>query len=152
SAANDCVPPSSDGAWTATGPVAATIIIELAAFAPYNVFGIYDVLHPDSRVTVFGGAASSGAATTFQLVPNGAGFDVLADNVIKALFASGEFVFFLSTPLHQSFFSQSVLNGDGGDHMYASRGNNPPFTSGSLAGTLFATSIYLLAFKDLPIP
>src|SRR5262245_37312624 len=151
SAANDCVPSSADGSWTAAGPVDATIIIELAGFADKNIFGIYDVSNPRSRVVAFGGAESSGATTTISLVPSGAGYDVFTDDVIKGHFDSSEFGFFLRAPRHKTFFSQSALNRDEADHMYAYRGNDSLFSTGPLAGTVFATSMYLLAFEDLPM-
>jgi hypothetical protein len=143
SAANDRV---SDALWTTQGRAAATIIVELAGFASSNLLGIYDPLNPKSRqVSVFAGSATSGSTTTLQLIPNGAGYDVIANDTVEGHFASSAFGFFLHTPQNQTFFSQPALNGDRADHMYAYRGNGGLFGAGLLAGTAFATSMYLLA-------
>ena len=152
SAANDCIPSAADGLWTAEGQAAATIVIELSKYAGKNILGIYDPLNPQSQVSIFPGAASSGATTTLELVSDGAGYDVMANDAVAGHFASSAFGFFIRTPRNRTFFSEPTLNTDQADHMYAYRGNGDLFTGGPLAGTLFATSMYLLAFENLRIP
>lgn len=152
SATNDCLASSADAVWTAPGQVVATIIIEIAGFSGSNSFGIYDPAHPTQQATVFTGSDGMGATATVQLVGNGAGYDVLVDNARAATFASNSFGYFLHTPENNTFFSQAALNSDAADHMYSYQGNGHSFTGGPLAGTSFATSMYLLAFEDLVIP
>ncbi len=153
SATNDCVAESADAVWRGGGETTANIIIELAGFAAENVFGIYDPSNPTTnQVTLFSGSSGAGSGALLSFVDNGSGFDVQANGVVEGHFASNEFGFFLRTPERNTFFSQSALNGDQSDHLYAYQGNGGLFTGGPLAGESFATSMYLLAFEDKLIP
>jgi Domain of unknown function (DUF4114) len=153
SATVDCVEPSADAVWRSDPEATATIIIELAGFAPNNVFGIYDPSNPTRQVTLFGGAAGAGSSVSLAFVAGDAsGFDVQVGGVALGQFASSDFGFFLRTPQHATFFSQASLNGDGADHLYVYQGNAQLFIGGPLAGVDFATSMYLLAFEDLRVP
>lgn len=152
-AAGDCVASSADMLWSAQGRAAASILVEIAGFAGGNVLGIYDPLNPESgRVSLFAGPDGAGSNTTFSLVSSGGGYDVVTNGRVEGHFASDVFGFYLRTPQHQTFFSEPSRNADRADHMYAYRGNGAAFSSGPLAGSVFAASMYLLAFEDLPIP
>jgi len=104
---------SPDAVWNIDGQQAfATIIIEIAGYANGNRFGIYDVNDPSKKVQIFGGAATTGANRTIQIVQGANGFDVKVNNSLKATFASQDFGFYLFTKVNQVFYSQSSLNPD----------------------------------------
>jgi hypothetical protein len=151
-AESDCIAEPADALWQGGG-AAATILIELAGFAADNVFGIYDPLDPQARqVALFGGRAGAGSSTSLAFVAAGSGFDVQTGGVTVSHFASADFGFYLRTPQQNTFFSQSSLNTDQADHMYAYQGNGDAFVGGPLADAAFATTMYLLAFEDLKVP
>ncbi|NJN52450.1 MAG: hypothetical protein HC809_12525 [Gammaproteobacteria bacterium] len=153
SATGSCLAADSDQQWTALGEAVATVIIELAGFADANTFGIYDVLDSSNRVTIFAGSANVGDSATIELMQSGSTYSVLAQGNYVSTFASRTFGFFLSTPEGYVFTSDPAHNSaDGADHMYAYQGTGATFTSGPLAATSFAESMYLLAFEDLLIP
>jgi hypothetical protein len=73
-------------------------------------------------------------------------------------FGSSVFGFYLSTPEDNPnnpgfdrsvYFSETGLNYDGVDHMFAYRGNGAPFQSGPLEGEIFAPDSLLIAWEDL---
>jgi len=152
SATNDCLPDGGDARWIATGQAVATIVIELAGFASQNTFGIYDVADPTKRATIFVGSDGVGTQDTVQIMQSGGHYSVFDNGVWAANFTSSTFGFFLSTPQNNTFTSDTSLNADGGDHMYAYQGNGATFSGGTLAGRTFATNMYLLAFEDLAFP
>ena len=152
SATNDCLPDGSDARWVATGQPVVTIVIELAGFASQNAFGIYDAADPTKRATIFVGSDGVGTRDTVQIMQSGNHYSVMDNGVWAANFTSSTFGFFLSTPQNNTFMSDTSLNSDGGDHMYAYRGNGATFNGGTLAGTSFAANMYLLAFEDLAFP
>src|SRR5882672_6336140 len=163
---SDCLPEGNDGRWQTTGTASATIVIELAGFASSNTFGIYDVLdplNPAKQLQLFGGAASAGATAFITFTASGGGFTVVIGwpgkpDRAPAKFGSTAFGFYLNTPEdnpntpasdRSTYFSQTSLNNDGTDHLYAYRGNGSPFLSPPLAGQKFATNGALLAWEDL---
>jgi hypothetical protein len=152
SATQDCLDEGADSNWTATGQAIATIVIELAGFSNQNTFGIYDAADPTRRATIFAGSDGAGTTDTVQIMQSGGHYSVFDNGVWAANFSSSTFGFFLSTPQNNVFTSNTALNSDGGDHMYAYRGNGGTFVGGTLAGATFASSMYLLAFEDLAFP
>jgi hypothetical protein len=152
SATQDCVNEGADSTWTATGQAIATIVIELAGFADQNTFGIYDAADATRRATIFAGSDAAGATATVQIMQSGSHYGVFDNGVWAADFSSSAFGFFLSTPQNNVFTSNTAFNSDGSDHMYAYRGNGGTFVGGTLAGSTFESSMYLLAFEDLAFP
>jgi hypothetical protein len=152
SATQDCLNEGSDSTWTATGQAIATIVIELAGFSNQNTFGIYDAADPTRRATIFAGSDGAGTTDTVQIMQSGNHYSIFDNGVWAANFSSSTFGFFLSTPQNNVFTSNTSLNSDGGDHMYAYRGNGGAFVGGALAGSTFAGNMYLLAFEDLAFP
>ncbi|HKE44014.1 MAG TPA: DUF4114 domain-containing protein [Steroidobacteraceae bacterium] len=165
-AGSDCVPEPNDGRWQTTGPASATIVIELAGFASQNTFGIYDVLdplNPAKQLQLFAGAAGQGSTAFITFTPSGSGYSVVIGwpgkpNRPAVTFGSAAFGFYLSTPEdnpntpavdRMMYFSQTSLNSDGTDHLYAYRGNGSPFLAPPLNGQTFATNGALLAWEDL---
>ncbi len=135
----------------ATGGAIANIQFELSAYANANSFGIYDIYNPASRLTIFSGG--DGAGTTGVL------FNLMGGNFCTATYTSGgfsastcasfatrEFGFFLNTPTGNTYYSQTLLNGDGVDHMVAFQGGP---TRGTIGGNPWLANEYLLAWEDL---
>jgi len=153
SASNDCLPDGGDAKWAATGQAVATIVIELAGFSAQNTFGIYDVADPSHRATIFAGSDGAGTTDTVQIMQSGNHYAVMDNGVWAANFSSPVFGFFLSTPQSNVFMSDTSLNADHGDHIYAYQGDgHSVFASGALAGQTFASNMYLLGFEDLAFP
>jgi hypothetical protein len=80
----------------------AEIIVEHAGYRNLNSFGIYDILDPSKRTTIFSGSAGAGAYKSFWPTD----------------FTSDLFGFYLDTP-DGIWFSQGSRNSDGADHMVA---------------------------------
>jgi Domain of unknown function (DUF4114) len=163
SAASACLPDGNDAAWSTVGSVTAIdIVIELAGNAASNTFGLYDLAHPDDesrRLTIFEGNDGTSAEATIRLRPMSGGRwrvsvlefnnpdDVAGWERLDNLTTSA-FGFYLGTSAG-TLYSQTALNGDDVDHLYAYRGNGAQFTGGPLAGTLFTPQDYILAWEDL---
>jgi Domain of unknown function (DUF4114) len=152
---NDGTGPGRDGAWQPTGQSSATILLELAGFADFNVFALYDPLNPANRLDVFSGGLGAGSTASLAF-ENVAGGTRITVNImgwpatpISAVFMSEAFGFLLSTPEGNTFFSQSSLNSDGADHSYAYVGNGASFLQGSAGGTRFGANDAILAYEDL---
>jgi hypothetical protein len=162
-AANSCVDDGSDVAWTTVGTTASTtILIELAGNASSNTFGIYDLNDPSRRLSVFEGndAASAFASLRLAQLANGSWrVSVREQNNpddpsgwTAMTIATSAFGFYLGTATQGTFFSNTALNTDGLDHLYSYAGTNTEFLSGPLAGEVFASQDYILAWEDLRAP
>lgn len=162
--ADDCVPDGSDLAWTTLGTVSEIdLVVELAGNASSNVFGIYDLANPNNRIVVFEGNDAAGATATIRLRNTSQGWQVRVQELNnptdpndqhtgdwdRMLVTTNAFGFYLATASNGTFFSNTGLNADGQDHLYAYRGTNTPFISGDLAGDLFNPTDYILAWEDL---
>jgi len=152
--ATDCLDDAEDSFWQQDGGTATTtIVVEIAGFAPRNVFGIFDSGDATNVVSVFDGVEGSGDSSEIEFSATDDGrYDVSIDQTPRASFTSDQFGFFLRTPQGNSFYSDTSLNEDRTDHMYAYLGNASavPFaTSSVLSGRYFSDSFFLLAFEDL---
>ena len=144
----------NDSKWrvTATGGSVSTVVIELAAFATTNTFGIYDP-HSNQSVELFNGAASIGSQVVLSVKDDGSIFVNFADTGIN--FTSNEFGYYLdaSASAQQGgglWYSDTAKNADNMDHMYAYQGTGTDTVKidGLSAGT-WTTSEYALAWEDL---
>lgn len=147
-----------DEIWTLTSTEmsANRMVFEFAGNANSNTFGVYDVTDANCtaasfascrKLTIFGGSASSGAASVlFESAPGA--FSVSGG--ASALFGSSTFGYFLSGA-GGTFFSQSALNEYGTDHLVAYQGQNQtmlwPYTS---TRRTWDPGQILLAWEDLP--
>jgi hypothetical protein len=152
-----------DAYWmqAASGASTATMIVELASFATGNIFGIYS---GGEYVPLFNGSANAGDQAFLSILSNG--------NVIVAYynyeggvlvstsggytgvdFAGNNFGFYLDSSSYANgglAHSDTSLNTDNLDHMYAYQGNNqdvvelPGFQAGK-----WTSGEYVLAFEDL---
>lgn len=161
---SDCVPDGSDVAWTTLGTIGEIdILVELAGNASTNVFGIYDLADPSKRIVVFEGNDVVGAEATIRLRNTVNGWQVRvqelnnptdpndqhANDWDRLLVSSSAFGFYLATASNGTFFSNTALNADGADHLFAYQGNGAPFVSGALEDEFFNASDYILAWEDL---
>jgi hypothetical protein len=156
---NDCLSdgagPGRDGNWQSTGASSATIMLELAGFADFNTFGLYDPANPHRRLEVFGGRLGPGS-TASLVFTNVAGGTQVAMSIVGSpaaprvvTFSSDAFGFFLSTPEGNTFFTQSSLNAGGADRTYAYRGEGQTFMRGPAVWTEFGANDAILAYEDL---
>ena len=145
--AADCI--ADDRTWSVPANLDATIVVELAGFAAQNEFGIYSAAAPAQRIELFGGPDGAGAGSTVRFSAVAGGYRISMNGRDEGQLNGDRLGFYLSTPTGDVFYSDPSLNGDRFDHLYAYRGTGGDFVSGPLAGTNFATSMYLLAFEDL---
>jgi hypothetical protein len=149
----DYLSDTNDTYWAigGTGGSVSTMIIELAGFAPGNVFGIYDATDETKMVTLFDGAAAAGSQALLSILADGSVVVNFADSGIN--FAANEFGYFLDSSVYETgglFYSNTSLNPDGEDHMFAYQGVGtdtvqiPPYAAGT-----WSSNEYILAFEDL---
>jgi len=125
------VPTLSDGAdayWSIdseTNSAAAKIVLENAAYAPQNTFGLFDKANPDNKLVVFLGSDDVGDLAVVSIVGSVSGGITVRtidlDNpaiVDQEVFASNSFGYYLTSP-EGTFYSNTLLNGDNFDHMLA---------------------------------
>jgi len=156
----DSLVEGADAYWSIGGnpSAAATIIVELAGWKPYNSFGIFDAADELNVAEVFSGADSEGgvAQGSTSMVTIEADGDVFVDNVYKATFASKNlFGFYLNAPQNPGgavFYSDTALNPDSPDpldHMFAFKGNDSDVIQiqGFNPGTWYDDD-YILAWED----
>lgn len=135
-----------------------TLIIELAGFANSNTFGIYQ---DGLSFELFDGAASTGAQTVLQVTGDGSVKINLVDTGVNLTINSEgkyDFGFYLDSSANSGgglFKSETALNADGVDHMFAYQGVGQDVDlDGSAADTTFGigeftTDEYILAWEDL---
>ncbi|MEZ5500748.1 MAG: DUF4114 domain-containing protein [Steroidobacteraceae bacterium] len=158
--------PNGDAVWTAAGSVSTSLLLEIAGFANSNNFGIYDPANPNNQLAVFLGANSPGdtAQLTFSPVSGGVQVGVVVRNSYGQItgqwqsgspFESTAFGFYLRTPQNNVFYSDSQLNPQQSDQMYAYRGNGGSFVSGPVyndgnpSNDIFGPTDAILAYEDL---
>ena len=146
-----------DSYWsiTATGQTATTLIIELAQFAGTNTFGIYDASSPVNKVQVFAGAATAGAQAVVSIKLDGSVFLNAADTGID--FAKNSFGYYVDATIGNAnpaaiWYSDTLLNSDGVDHMYAYQGKNDLVQLPLVAPGYWTPGEFVLAFEDLDPP
>ncbi len=140
----DCI---TDKWWSIAGSglSAATVIDEGSLYAATNVVGIYDAADPTNMVEIFDGAAESGVFNFVSVFDDGSVWVFGVDSGID--FADNKFGYYL-TSMDGTFYSDSSLNPDGLEYMYAYHGNGDqiqilPFSPGN-----FGPGEYFLAFED----
>lgn len=150
---NDALSDAADSTWaiTGSGGSVTTFIVELAGFALTNAFGIYDSTDENQFVTIFDGAATAGDQATVSILASGMVRINNSDTGIS--FGGNSFGYFLDSSARSDggkWYSDTGLNSDNMDHMYAYEGTNTdtiqidPFSAG-----LWTDKEYALAFEDL---
>jgi hypothetical protein len=148
----DALSDAADSHWsiTAAGGSVSTVIIELAAFANNNRFGVYDKENPANFIEVFSGPAGPGDQAVLSIKADGSVFLNLTDTGVD--FARNSFGYYLdSTTDGQSiWYSDTGLNLDQMDHMYAYQGQDiDTIQLPDLAPGVWTSNEYVLAFEDL---
>jgi len=162
-------PDLGDSFWSigGTGGSFQTVVVELAGFAEGNRFGIYDPTDATlgTKLELFAGSAIAGDSVLLQ-ISDVDGKIYLGQPAVYSgtQFAGNLFGFYLDSSLNSDgstnsaggiFYSDSLQNSDGWDHMYAYEGGYgdtvtlpaaPPI--GSTTGEWLANE-YVLAFEDL---
>jgi len=137
-----------DSYWSVggAGGSLSTIVVELAGYAASNSFGVFDAANPASTVQVFGGANDAGDQAVLAIAADGSVFVNFADTGVD--FAENSFGFFLNSP-DGLFYSDTSLNPDALNHMYAYQGTDIDTVQISpWAPGLWSSSEYVLAWED----
>lgn len=149
----DGVSDAYDSYWSihATGGSVNTIVIEIAALADTNIFGLYDAADPSKKVQVFAGSDGQGTQKTVSILADGS---VLVNYVDTGIDLAGNlFGYYLYNPTSgyggpAYFYSDSNLNTDNEDHMAAYQGKGDTVQiPGYYSGTWSADE-YILAWED----
>jgi len=152
---NDMLSDAFDSTWmmTASNGMVATFIIELAGFASDNTFGVYDTGSSGdiNFVELFAGHDGPGDhAFLFinadgSVVANGTPYD-------PGTFSGNSFGFYITTPqvLGYTYYSDTDLNPDDYDHMFAYQGTGESVKlhSNAMIGP-WTDNEYILAWEDL---
>jgi len=153
----DALADNLDSYWMVggSGGSVSTVIIELAAFAAGNTFGVYDAANPGSMVQLFAGAATTGSQVVLSIGLDGSVFVNFADTGIN--FAGNNFGYYLDSSVFANqggglFRSDSTLNANGEDHMGAYQGKGDTIQIGALAAGPWGSNEYVLAWEDLRFP
>ena len=155
---NDAILDDLDSIWEidGSGSAVSTIIMEAAGFRNSNKFGIYDPHNLNNRIEVFSGAGGPGDVHFVTMLATG---QVLVNGVATGapLTSVNHFGFYLDATVGNGnssavFYSDTLHNADGVDHMYAYQGmasnpdriQIPPYAAG-----YWTNNMYALAFEDL---
>ncbi len=144
----DFIPDAYDSSWslTASGGSVATLIIEIAGYAPYNTFGVYDATDPSKYVQIFDGAAAASDQGMLSIMADGSVKVNLVDTGVD--FAGNLFGYYLASP-DGFFYSNTALNVDQADHMFAYQGTGDTVTLPGYNPGAWTGNEYILAFEDL---
>jgi hypothetical protein len=146
-------PVNGDSYWsiTATGGSTSTVIIELAAFAADNKMGVFDLSDPTKTVELFDGSAGQGSQVVMTIKNDGSVFlNITNDTGVD--FAGNGFGFYLDSTDNSGggfWYSETSMNSDGYDHMYAYAGKNDTVQLPGLAAGPWTPGEYVLAIEDL---
>jgi hypothetical protein len=129
------------------------VIIELAAFDESNKMGVFDLADPTKKVELFGGSATTGSQVMMSIMADGS-VVLNIDDDSGVDFAGNGFGFYLDATVGNDnssaiFYSETSLNADGYDHMYAYAGKNDEVQIGDFAAGTWTPGEYVLAFEDL---
>jgi len=136
-----------------TGGAIATIVIEMAGYAPGNSFGIYDLGNASNKVTIFTGANDLGDSMWVQIFGDG---KVKVNGSEQATFSlhggNDVFGFFLHNQIGQTFYSDMLLNDDNLEHFVAFQGKGDEIQIGDLTPGKWSSEMYAMAFEDVAGP
>jgi hypothetical protein len=147
---------ADDSYWRmrSSGGSVTTLVFNLSsAFAPGDTFGVYDKANPIKRVQIFAGSTAVGIQNTLSISADGSVKVNGADSGID--FAGNAFGYYLDSSVYSAgglWRSDTVLNTDGMDHMYAYAGKGDTFRVLPHAATTWSSDKYVLGFEDLAMP
>ena len=145
--ATDTISDGRDSYWAITGGASAsTVVMELAGYAEFNTFGVYDRTNPAIMVQVFSGAAIPGDSAMLSIMADGS---VRLNNVDTGMdFAGNAFGYYLNSP-DGLFLSDTSLNGDLIDHMYAVQGKDiDTIQIPNLQPSLWRSDEFVMGWED----
>jgi len=154
---------SVDSYWrnTAVGSV-ATMIVEMAGFATNNRFGIYDPADPSNTLELFDGAGIAGSTHTVIVAADGHIWLDVYDATPEAQFSGTWFGYYLDSTVGYGnglqdgggfFYSDTSLNNDGMDHMFAYKGQGDTIDLPSpWLDAVVGPAYHILAWEDLAAP
>jgi len=149
-ATTDMVSDSNDSFWSidAGSSSVSTMIIELADFASHNKFGIYG---GGKFVELFDGDATSGNQVGLSIDVLGNVYVNFASSPVANI-GSTSFGYYLDSSYYDNggfFYSDTSLNDDESDHMFAYQGVGDDLSIANWSGGSWASNEYILAFEDL---
>jgi hypothetical protein len=157
--ATDCIADGADSTWQigGSGGSVNTLIVEFAGFANSNTFGIYDAANPATTIQLFSGTDSPGFTMGGQHTVSISGTGVvLVDAAFAGNITGNAFGYYLTSP-QGTFYSDTLLNPDGTDHMHAYQGVGdiiqipppPTIPAEQFAAGPWGTNEWVLAWEDL---
>jgi hypothetical protein len=152
---NEAIVDSWDSYWdiTAGSQSAATMIIELAGWDESNTFGVFDSANKATYVEIFDGSAIPGAGTgTASLMIKDTGEVFINNKTSGVTFTGDYFGFYLDSSTHYTgglWYSDTSLNIDDMDHMYAYQGEDiDKVKIADLDPGTWTANEFVLAFED----
>jgi hypothetical protein len=146
----DTIADGLDSYWaiSAAGGSLSTIVVELAGSSGVNTFGVYDMANYLNTVQLFSGGDSAGDQALMSILGDGSVHVNFADTGVD--FAGNAFGFYLGTPpqTQKMNYSDTSLNGDGYDHMWAFRGEGDLVTIPPFAEGIWASNEYILGWEN----
>lgn len=142
-----CLADGADALWNTVNLVGTVdILVELAGNAGSNTFGIYDPGN-GNKFRIFEGNDGAGVGGTIRITQSAGNWYVRVKDdhidtgwsAIQQL-SSSSFGFYLGTASNGTFYSNTSLNTDGVDHLYA---------YGPLSGDPNWEGLYVQAWEDL---
>jgi hypothetical protein len=123
-----------------------------ADYAPTNTFGVYDMSNPANMVQLYAGGAPVGTQETLSI--DNLGKVYLNGAFTGKTFNGSTFGYYLDATIGNGnpkavFRSDTALNLDGIDHMYAYQGKGDTFKINPWPAGIWSSDEYLLAFEDL---
>lgn len=151
----DYIDDNNDSTWSITGSGGslATFIIEIAGYAGTNTIGIYDTTDITKKVQLFAGGQSAGDQSAISIKADGSVYHNFGDTGID--FAGNSFGYYIDASAGNQnnnaiFYSDTNLNTDGVDHMFAYQGDDREVVQlPNLAAGTWVDSEFILAFEDL---
>ena len=145
--------------WQVTGSSGSvsTILLQIAAYAGKDTFGIFDPTNITNKLAIFTNG-QTGNSATLTVFTNG-GYSINDGNNPQVIFGTtNEFGFYLTTPEGHTYYSMPSLNETGGTtypngtpHMVTYQGDGKsslkPF--GNKPGGLWVSNEYIQAWEDL---
>jgi len=153
--ATDTIPDGQGAYWqlNASGGSVATIVAKSGSI---NSFGVFDKSNPASLVQLFSGAAPAGGQAVLSIKTDGSVYVNLADTGVD--FAGNAFGYYIGvTPVgitafvpNTIFYSDTALNADAVDHMFAEDGLGVDTVQlPTLAPGIWDTDEYIMGWESV---
>ena len=141
-----------------TGGSISTVVIEVAAWHADNTFGVYDASDHTNFIELLDGTATTGSQVVLGIADDGSVFKNLVDTGVDFT-SKNNFGYYVDASVNDDppgglpagggiKYSDTSLNVDGLDHMYAYQGVGDTVKIGSWAAGEWAANEYVLAFED----